>query len=196
MCYLLAIGGHTGTGKTTLAYSISKTVPIFSSAVILDDDHIRRELLDADLAVKLKPEDYSPEITRQVRHITEKRTAEAINEGLQVINPTGFFYEPQRAMIIEWAKTYSAKFIGLWLVAPRLIMEQRITKRLYERDNASKLMLEDGHASDADIGVIDKFGDLRTPQGKEWHVIDTDVPKSTVLERAQEIIESYIHNRM
>jgi adenylylsulfate kinase-like enzyme len=72
-CYvaplLLAIGGHTGTGKSSLAHRLSAAVPFLREALVMDMDQVRREVLGYDLRVVMKPEDYSDEVTGRVRDL-------------------------------------------------------------------------------------------------------------------------------
>ncbi len=188
---LISISGHIGTGKTTLAYGLLKAVPELINSTIVDNDQIRRELLQKDLKTTLSANDYSQEVSALVDELMEKKTNEAFKNNFSVINTTGFFTEQHQKRVRDWAFNNGAQFIGIWLVASRSTMEKRITKRLNERATFQNLSLEEGHASDACIGVIDKFGDVPPPASEFWHVINAEKPKNEILSEALDIIKLY-----
>ena len=49
-------------------------------------------------------------------------------------------------------------------------LERRILKRLNERATAPALSVEQGHASDACLGVLEKF-ELSEPKHPDWHFL-------------------------
>jgi uncharacterized protein len=185
---LIAIGGHTGTGKTTLAYKLRSYVPFLQESVVLEDDLIRRELLGLDLKAVMKPADYEPDISAQVEKLMEGKTIDAFSKHQSVINSSGFYSEASRDKVRRWADQYEAQFVGLWLTAPREVMESRIKLRLEERMNIDNLSLERGHASDACIGVIDKFGDIGTPTSPDWHIINAGFSESEVIAQCSGVL--------
>lgn len=163
--------------------------PILHGAVILEDDLVRRKLLGASLADTLDDEAYTDEVSARVSALIEQRTVEALAQGTSVINASGFFSESARPAIAKFASAHGAIFVGLWLVAPRAVMEDRINQRLHERKKGVCLRPEDGHASDACVAVIDKFGDIGVPNDEQWHKIDARRPKDEVLAEALKIID-------
>ncbi|QQR69965.1 MAG: AAA family ATPase [Alphaproteobacteria bacterium] len=189
--YLIAIGGHTGTGKTTLAYALRKALPILHGAVILEDDLVRRELLGASLADTLDDKAYMDEVSARVSGLIAQRTVDALAQRTSVINASGFFSKAARPAIVKLAADHGAIFIGLWLIAPRAVMEERINRRLIEREKGVELRVEDGHASDACVAVIDKFGDIGVPNDDHWQTIDAEHPKDEVLAAALKIIDGH-----
>lgn len=181
MAYLVAIGGHTGTGKTTLAYGLQRSVDSLKNAVIVEDDQVRRELLGADLNRTLGNEDYAPSVSEKVVDEIKRRTVEALMCDQSVINSSGFFAEPSRQVVQKLAEDLHKKFVGIWLIAPTEVMKERVSKRFLERQSLKQLTLEQGHASDADEAVIDKFGDLGLPESAEWIVVDSSVSAQELL---------------
>lgn len=186
MTMLIAIGGHTGTGKTTLAYALREAYPRLADALIVEDDQIRREILAKTLREKMNNEDYHPDVTVRVRQKIDATIRQTLLSGRIVIDSSGFFIKEQRHAIEALAQECAATFIGLWLVAPRSVMEARIEKRMQEREEGANLSVEKGHASDACLGVIDKYGDLPLPTSNLWTVIDSEAPVDKLLEHLRE----------
>lgn len=185
MTLLVAIGGHTGTGKTTLAYAMREAFPQLRDALVIEDDQVRREMLARSLREKLKNEDYHPDVTARVREKIDATIRKALESGRPVIDSSGFFKKEQRHGIEALAGLCAVPFIGLWLVAPRSVMEARIEKRMQERETCADLSVECGHASDACLGVIDKYGDLPLPASAAWTVIDSDLPIERLVEQVR-----------
>ncbi len=183
MTFLIAIGGHTGTGKTTLAYAMRQVCEPLADGLVVEDDQMRRASLVRSVREKMKSEDYGTEINQEIRGKLDKTISKALKEGLPVIDSSGFFKSSFRRHIENLARECGVPFIGLWLVAPRDVMEARIRKRTEERENGTNLAVEKGHASDACIGVIDKFGDIGVPASRYWITIDTEGTLEQTLER-------------
>lgn len=188
MPYLIAIGGHTGTGKSTLAYALRRAVAASQRAVVMEEDHARRELLGYDLSVIMKPKDYTEEVTQRVRAFMDGEIMDALTKGQTVIDASGFFSEGGRQHIEALAVQYKARFVGLWLVAEESVLRERLEKRFAQRVKGGPLSLEEGHASDACPAVLDKFGELGVPTSKAWMLIKADGPAASVLEEAKQII--------
>jgi len=184
MPFLLAIGGHTGTGKSTLAHALRGACHVLSEALIIDMDQARREMLGYDLKTMMKPEDYADEVTVRVRAFMDGLIESALREGRNVIDASGFFSEEGRGAIESLAVRCGVPFVGLWLLVSRKEQERRILARRAERiGGLTPLALAKGHASDADLGVIAKFGDLDLPQSKAWVSLDADGTADEVLHK-------------
>ncbi|QQR69615.1 MAG: AAA family ATPase [Alphaproteobacteria bacterium] len=188
MPYLIAIGGHVGTGKTCLAYGLRGVVPFLRDAVILEDDQIRRQVMGVALGVTMEPRAYENDISARVKDMIDQQTRAALAGGVSVVNPSGFFSLESRNQAKLWAAECAATFVGLWLVAPRQVMECRIRQRQHERETLQELRLENGHASDACVAVIDKFGELNPPDDSAWHVLDASLSIDRVCQAAAQKI--------
>lgn len=186
MPILFAIGGHTATGKTTLAYALSKAIPELRDALLIEDDQVRREILGCDLKTKMKPEDYDEAVSRRVREEIDGRILQALKKETHVVDSSGFYSRQARRHIEGLAALAEVPFYGLWLVASRKSMVERIEKRLAERETMAHLSLTRGHASDACLGVIEKFGDIGVPVSPLWHVIPADGSLAEVVEITKE----------
>ncbi|MGE4350734.1 MAG: AAA family ATPase [Bdellovibrionales bacterium] len=189
MSRLIVIAGPTGAGKTTLAYRLRQEVPALAKALILDEDETRRRLLGYDLRTEMQDPDYEPDVTARVRKEMDAQARVALSQGQSVIDCSGFWFPASRAAIHALARESGADFIGLWLEVPRAELEARIDKRQWERATLSTLSVEQGHASDADKAVLDKYADFRPPTLKEgWLLVNGSGKIEIVFHRILSII--------
>ena len=188
MTYFIAIGGHTGTGKTTLAYALREKGVVFADCFIIEEDEMRRIQLGLVLKDVLVDADYDDAITCAVRAKMDGLICDILGKGRSVIDASGFFTEKGREHAELLAKDCAVMFVGFWLTVSRDVMEQRIQKRSVERRSGSALSVEKGHASDAGVGVLDKYGDLGVPSSNVWHVIDANATLVDVVGQINRII--------
>jgi aminoglycoside phosphotransferase family enzyme/predicted kinase len=155
---LIAIGGFSGTGKSTLAYHLAPELGSAPGARVLRSDVIRKRLQGVPPETKLPPEAYRAEVTRQVYDTLMRESGQALAAGATVIADAVFSDPTERAAIERIARGASVGFTGLWLEAPAAILEARI------RDRRSD-------ASDADVAVLRR--QLERPTGPmTWHRVD------------------------
>lgn len=182
---LIALGGRTGAGKTTLAYALRKTVPFLETALVVGDDEVRRELLGYGLSENMPPESYENAVSARVRNEIKTRMHQAFRQGRSVINHAGFYDPESQRAIHALAADENVGWIGLWLDAPEEVLIARVEKRLETRAKAIGLSLEQGHASDACLGVLlGKFKNMRPLDSVGWQTLDAKEPMENVIEQA------------
>lgn len=143
---LVAIGGLSGTGKSTLAAHIAAKIGAAPGALVLRSDVIRKRLAGADLFARLAPEDYSKAMTKRVfrRMIDDARIA--LMGGQSVILDAVYADADQRRDVARLADEMAgqvgdfAGFTGYWLHSPLQEREQRIEER-------------SGNVSDATVAI-------------------------------------------
>lgn len=173
---LVAIGGLSGTGKSTVAASFSHMLGCPPGSLLLRSDAERKVALGVDELSTLSPEHYTAIALDENYKRLLKKTAMAIDAGQSVIVDAVFLDEAHREAVEGLAVLQHYTFIGIWLEAPTNILEQRILDR--END-----------ASDATISVLNK--QLLADRGKmKWHVVDT----SGTVEHVLAEISSIVHN--
>lgn len=159
---LIAIGGLSGTGKSTLARNLASTFGPAPGARVIRSDVLRKRLHDAKPEARLPPTAYTMETTRRVYDELNHQADAAVAAGFPTIVDAAFLRENERIEIAQTAARSDAPFVGLWLEAPREILAERIRAR---RDDAS----------DADTAVLDQ--QLRMDVGRvDWHRIDVTNP--------------------
>jgi uncharacterized protein len=161
---LVALGGLSGTGKTTVARLVAPHLPPVPGAVHLRTDEIRKALLGADPLSRLPAEGYGPDLTRQVydRLLADARTCLAA--GHSVILDATFLDPAQRQAARTLAADHPA--VLAWLTAPPATLLTRVAARR-------------GDASDADEAVVRRQL-ARDPGPLDWTVIDASgMPEET-----------------
>ena len=131
---LIAIGGLSGTGKSTLAYEVAPKIGGAAGSRVLRSDVIRKRLFGLEPETRLGPEAYRADVTAQVYAHLMDEAARLLSGRRSVIVDAVFARPEERAAIRQVAQAAGAPFDGLWLEAPAKTLETRIAAR---RDDAS-----------------------------------------------------------
>jgi uncharacterized protein len=159
---LIAIGGISGTGKTSAAREAAALIGAVPGALILRTDVERKIMQGAALDSQLPRESYTPEARDEVYRRVFKKAETILNSGHSVIVDAVFPDQAARTLLCELAHGTNADFWGFWLEADPSTLRQRITARSAD-------------ASDADAAIAE--AQLRTvvpPDG--WIKIDASGP--------------------
>jgi uncharacterized protein len=173
---LVAIGGVSGTGKSTLARQLAPGLGAAPGAVILRSDVIRKQMYGLALEERLPPEGYQKEVSRRVYGALTERAAALVGAGHAAIIDAVFLDPEERAQIERVATDAGVSFRGLWLTAPEDVLVRRVSARR-------------GDASDATPDVLRR--QLATDPGAlTWPAVDVSGPPEMVAERACELLSS------
>jgi predicted kinase len=173
---LIAIGGLSGTGKSTLAAGLAPDLGSPPGARVLRTDMIRKHLLDTHPETRLPAEAYHPDITRRVYRHLQETAAATLATGVPVIVDAVFATPAEREAIEAVARAAGVTFTGLWLSAPSKTLADRIEARR-------------GDASDADVAVLSR--QLTYDLGRiDWSILDAGGPSATCLAAARTVIRA------
>lgn len=139
--HLVAIGGLSGTGKSTLARSIAHLIGAPPGARILRSDVLRKRIAGVPPETRLTSEHYSRSQGRKVYHLLETLAADALAQNHAVIADAVFADKAERATIESVANVANVPFDGLWLEAS-------------ESDRAERIAARPTDASDADVALV------------------------------------------
>ncbi len=167
---LIAVGGLSGTGKSTLAAALAPEVGAAPGAVVVRSDVERKRFAGVAETVRLGCEHYSSAATARVYRAFNAKAQAALETGHSVILDGVFAREDQRARARDIAEKANVPFTGLWLEAPG--------KQLVERVDARR-----GDASDADAGIVQKQLGYETGN-ISWQKIDAGGKPEGVRKRA------------
>jgi uncharacterized protein len=163
---LVAIGGLSGTGKSSLAAALAGSIGRAPGAVHLRSDIERKRLLNVHEYDRLPEEAYSPETTARIYQRLRDLAATALDAGQSVIIDAVHLRLEERAAVAQVASRSKAHFTGLWLEAPVDRLIERVAKRKMD-------------ASDATAGVVS--AQIRQPTGVvDWCRVDTSAPIETI----------------
>jgi uncharacterized protein len=136
-CRLVAIGGLSGTGKSTLAAALA---PSFGARV-LRSDVIRKQLFGVAPETKLPASAYVPQASHRVYETLRRKAKDALEAGYSVIIDAVSLNPAERQSFAAVAAAADVPFVGLWLAAPAATMDRRLRARRLDVSDASPEVL-------------------------------------------------------
>jgi uncharacterized protein len=126
---LVAIGGLSGSGKSTIAGLVAPHIGAAPGARILNSDRIRKRLHRVPAESHLPESAYRPEMSRQVYATLCLEAAEAIAETCSVVVDAVFDRPDDRVAIEKVTAAAGVPFRGVWLDAPAQTLLSRVGAR-------------------------------------------------------------------
>lgn len=175
---LIAVGGRSGTGKSSLARALAPDFGAAPGAMILRSDVVRKRLHGCPLERRLPEVAYAPEVSERVFEALALRARGILRAGYTVICDAVYGLPSQRARLAELARVEGVPFRGVWLDAPEEILELRVQRRL-------------GDVSDADADIVRRQAEhVQPPSPAEgWEHVWAAEEFSTVSARVRTILE-------
>jgi aminoglycoside phosphotransferase family enzyme/predicted kinase len=171
---LIAIGGVSGTGKSTLAYSLAPLLGVSPGAIVIRSDVIRRQRFGVDESVRLPQEAYTQATTTRVYDRMAEIASDVLASGYVAIADAVHGTDAEREQIAETARRCGAEFKGLWLEGQQELLEQRILARRSD-------------ASDATPDVLRaQLGSVTVPRA--WSRLDVSATVSASLNEARRLL--------
>jgi uncharacterized protein len=176
---LIAIGGLSGVGKSTIAQALASAFAPAPGARVARSDVLRKRLFNVMPETRLSPSAYAPALTERVYCCLHDQALASLKAGYTTIIDATFLREHERKHIAASAERAGVPFIGIWLEAPREVLVARIGARRLD-------------ASDADILVVEQ--QLKTDIGTlDWHRINSTPDMTTTLAWVRSLTESPAH---
>jgi uncharacterized protein len=164
---LIAIGGLSGVGKSSLARDAAGSIGAPPGALHIRTDVERKIMHGVSLTHRLPPEAYTPESRDEVYRRAFRKAEVALGAGVSVIVDAVFPEASLCTKVHDIALRMNADFRGLWLQADEQVLRRRIEAR-------------GADASDADAAVIEK--QLRTIEPPDaWTRIDASGEREAAL---------------
>ena len=171
---LIAVGGLSGTGKTTLARALAPDIGPAPGALVVRTDIERKRLFAVPEKTRLPPESYTRAASEAVYEAVFTRAARIITAGHSAICDAVFSKQAERDQAAVIAATAGVLFDGIWLEAPAETMRARVATRT-------------GDASDATPAVVD--AQLATaPAAVTWPRITAGSSPETTLSEARLVL--------
>ncbi len=170
--HLIAIGGPSGGGKSTLAAALAPERPGPLGAAWLRSDLIRKRLEGVEPEIRLPQAHYTKAASDAVYATMFAEAGEALDAGVDVVLDAVFGRHREQADAADLAEAAGASFCGFWLEHERHELERRVRERR-------------GDPSDAGEAVVAlQWRQLQVPA--DWHRLAGD---DAVLSRARAILE-------
>ncbi len=172
---LVAIGGYSGTGKSTLASSLASEIGAFPGAIHLRSDIERKAMSGARETERLASNAYTPETNSKVYDRLLRRARQVLRSGCSVVVDAAFLLPAERTNIEAVARRSGVPFSGVWLTAGKAIATHRVSLRQGDASDATTPVVEaqfangTGHVSwthiEADGTAEDTLANARSALG-------------------------------
>lgn len=126
---LIAIGGLSGSGKTTIAEALAAYVGAPPGARIVESDRIRKAMHGVPAEARLSETAYRPEVSERVYAEMARRTGLILASGGSVVADAVFDREADRERIERAATEQGLPFLGVWLDAAPDTLRRRVERR-------------------------------------------------------------------
>ena len=155
---LIAIGGLSGAGKTTLARALAPDFAPAFGAIHLRSDLLRKHRAGVPFEAPAPASAYSETENRLVYEALLERAGAIIKQGGPVIVDAVFAKPEERQAAVALAARLNVPFTGLWLDLDLADRQRRIAGRSNDASDATAAVA--ARQADYDLGAI------------EWHRID------------------------
>jgi predicted kinase len=139
---LIAIGGLSGSGKTTMAEALAPYVGAPPGARVVESDRIRKALHGVPAETRLPKAAYRPEVSERVYMDMVLRTDVILEDGGCVVADAVFDDPDHRNAIEKTALHRNIRFDGFWLDADPALLWKRIDRRQAGPSDAKVDVLE------------------------------------------------------
>jgi hypothetical protein len=173
---LVAIGGLSGTGKSTVARAIAPALPPPPGAVVLRSDVERKALFGKAETEPLPPSAYTADVNRRVYAALADKARRVTAAGHTAIVDAVFAQPDERAQIAAAARASRVRFRGLFLTTDLDLRVARLAARTHDASDADAAIAREQESYDR--GVID------------WARIDASGELEPTLEAARRAVDA------
>jgi hypothetical protein len=171
---LIAVGGLSGSGKTTVARGLAAGLGPVPGAVIVRSDVVRKQLAGVAPESRLDPAAYTRETAARIYEEMRRRAGLALNAGFAVVLDAVHARPEERAAAAVLAHRHGVPFSGLWLNAASERLVERISARPRDASDATPTVVR--QQLGYDVGAM------------EWPVVEAEGTPASVLARARAAI--------
>ena len=165
---LIAIGGLSGSGKSTIAEALAGRVGYGPGARIYESDRIRKAMFGVSETTRLAGEAYRPEVSEAVYDRLGNRARDALSGSVPVVVDAVFDRPANRTKIRGVASALAVPFVGIWLQGNHSLLQSRIAARKNSVSDATAEVLDAQEAKD--VGAVD------------WRPMDASLPVDAIVE--------------
>ncbi len=151
---LVAIGGRSGTGKSTLAAGLAPLIGRPPGALHLRSDIERKRQFGVCETFRLSSSAYAAEASNRVYEALDRQTEAALRSGQTVIVDATFLSAFEANAVAEIARRAKVEFRGLWLDAPTGLLMRRLFNRANDASDATANVLRRQPIGEAPPGWV------------------------------------------
>lgn len=166
---LVAIGGLSGTGKTTQARHVAAGLGHAPGALVVRTDILRKRLLGLSETEPAPQDAYTRQASARVYDALYEAVDRTLAAGHSVIADAVFANLAEREAIQAVARRVEARFDGIWLQTSHEAKVERVTARRNDASDADRAvvaMQENFDTGPIDWRLIDASDDIDTVQGR------------------------------
>ncbi|MEM8730006.1 MAG: AAA family ATPase [Pseudomonadota bacterium] len=134
---LVAVGGPSGTGKTSLARQLAPGLGAAPGAVHLRSDLERKALAGVDPLTPLPAQAYTAGASAAVYDRLLSRAETLLKAGQTVIVDATFLNAADRSRVKDHAGRLGVPFAGIWLTADAGLLQRRVAARTGDASDAT-----------------------------------------------------------
>ena len=139
---LVAIGGLSGSGKSTAAAGLAPSLGTPPGGRVLSSDRIRKQMFGVAPTDRLPAAAYEPAVSERVYRAMRDAAAVVLAQGRPAVVDAVFDRPQDRAAIAGVATKAGVPFAGFWLSAPAAALHDRIRLRRGDPSDATGAVLE------------------------------------------------------
>lgn len=163
---LIAIGGLSGSGKSTIARAIAPDLGPAPGALVLSSDLIRKRIQGVEPTTRLDNAAYNSETDHAVYGSLMEMAEKGLKSGYSVVLDATFIDPAKWEDPSSLARKAGVQFEGFWLEANRSALRERLQKRTGDPSDATASVLE--RQLEKDTGDI------------SWQRIDASQSRKTI----------------
>ena len=177
---LIAIGGLSGAGKSTVARLLAPQLGGVPGALVLQSDVVRKRLFGVDPESRLPDSAYSPSASRRTHAALRDSAHLALATGATVVVDAVHARPKERREIETVATEAGAYFVGFWLDAPRQTLRDRVARRGCD-------------VSDATVDVVGQQGRIALGE-VSWRHFDSRCQTEALAQRICEVATDIVRS--
>ena len=139
---LLAVGGLSGSGKTTMALKRAPEIGRSPGAVVVRSDVERKRQAGVALEQPMPSGSYTPEAAARTYAAMLERAGRVLRAGHSVVLDAVFAREGERQAAEALAAQAGVSFEGLWLDVPKQVAQARVASRRGDASDATPAVVE------------------------------------------------------
>lgn len=139
---LVAVGGLSGTGKSTVARGLAPLLGRPPGAVVIRSDVVRKQLAGVALETRLAADAYGPESAESVYREMRRRADVVLTAGQSAVLDAVHANPGERAAARALAAERGVAFQGLWLVGDIATLSERVAGRRNDASDATPAVLQ------------------------------------------------------